>query len=92
MCDEIVCMKEEGIAPESEKGQKLVMEWWSLVMEFTGGDMSLLPEMVKFNQSKQGWSEELKRKQSIADEFIGEALEIYFQKQGLVIPEMEGKK
>lgn len=89
MCDEVVLLKAQGEVPESKRGQDLAERWWSMVMEATGGDMSLLPELMKFNQTKHSWSEELREKQTIADEFIGKALEIYFMNRGIQIPEME---
>jgi DNA-binding transcriptional MerR regulator len=82
MCAEVVLLKKQNVTPESDKGQKLAKEWWAMVMDFTGGDMSMLPKLKKFNENKQGWSEEMKEKQSIADEFIGKALKIYFQANG----------
>lgn len=82
LCDEAALLKEQKETPESEKGQKLAKQWWSLVMDFTGGDMSMLPSLMKFNETKQGWSEEMYKKQQIADEFIGKALKIYFETSG----------
>jgi DNA-binding transcriptional MerR regulator len=86
MCDEAALLKEQRETPESEKGQQLAKQWWSLIMDFTGGDMSILPRLMKFNETKQVWSEEMKKKQQIADEFIGKALEIYFQTSGTQNP------
>lgn len=86
MCDEVILLKKQQETPQSEKGQELAKQWWSLVMDFTGGDMSMLPKLMKFNETKEGWSEEMKKKQLIADEFIGKALEIYFQTSGAQIP------
>lgn len=89
LCDETVQLKMGGEIPESEKGQEIAKEWWSMIMEFTGGDMSMLPELVKFNESKKDWGNKWKEKQAIADEFIGKALGVYFQSKGIVIPNME---
>ncbi len=89
MCDETVLLKAKGEDPGGERGQSLAERWWSMVMEATGGDMSLLPELIKFNETKHSWSKELQEKQTIADEFIGKALEIYFSKMGIQFPEME---
>lgn len=90
MCDEVVLLKEQQETPQSRKGQELAKQWWSLVMDFTGGDMSMLPKLMKFNETKKGWSEEMQKKQLIADEFIGKALEIYFQTSGAQNPFGEG--
>jgi len=89
ICNETAQLKEQGVTPESKKGQEVAKQWWDLVMEFTGGDMSLLHELMKFNNGKQNWGKELQEKQLIADEFISKALEIYFKNKGIEIPEME---
>lgn len=85
LCDEIAVLKSRGETPESVKGQKIAEEWWSMVMEFTGGDMQILAELMKFNESKESWSESWKEKQIMADEFIGKALMVYLQKQGVTM-------
>ena len=89
LCDETAKLQIGGDPPESDKGQEIAKEWWSMIMEFTGGDMSMLPELVKFDENKKDWSNEWKEKQAVADEFIGKALSVYFQNQGIVIPNME---
>lgn len=89
ICDEVVLLKEQKETPESEKGQELAKEMWSMVMDFTGGDLSMIPKLMEFNQTKEGWSEEMKKKQLIADEFIEKALEIYFQNSDIEIPFVE---
>lgn len=89
LCEETVQLEISDERPEGEKGQEIAKEWWSMVMEFTGGDMSMLPELEKFNNSKNAWNSDWKEKQAIADEFIGKALHIYFQKQGIEIPQRE---
>lgn len=91
MCDEVVILCEQQITPESEKGQKLAKQWWSLVMDFTGGDMSMLPKLREFDETKKGWNEEIQKKQQIADEFIGKALNIYFLNSGEQNPFREEK-
>ncbi len=89
LCNETVQLKLDGETPESDKGQEIAKEWWDMVMEFTGGDMSMLPELEKFNQDKKDWDNQWSEKQAIADEFIGKALHVYLQNQGVVISNME---
>jgi MerR family transcriptional regulator, thiopeptide resistance regulator len=91
MCDEVVLLKKQQETPQSEKGQELAKQWWSLVMNFTGGDMSMIPKLMKFDETKEGWSEEMKKKQLIVDEFMGKALELYFKTNGVQIPFVEVK-
>ena len=46
--EKILRMKEKGISPEDSRVQEAAEEFWKLVMEFTGGDMSLLPKLMEF--------------------------------------------
>lgn len=92
LCDETARLKIEGEPPESGAGQKMAQEWWTMIQEFTGGDMSLLPLLEKFNQNKDDWSNDCKEKQADADEFLGQALGVYLKKQGIVFPAMEVQK
>lgn len=85
LCDEIAQLKILGETPEGDKGQAIAKEWWKMVLDFTGGDMSMLPGLQKFNENKKDWSNEFKEKQDMADEFIGKALSVYLQNQGIVI-------
>ncbi|MBV7275281.1 MerR family transcriptional regulator [Clostridiaceae bacterium UIB06] len=89
LCDKTAQLKIKGEPPESDIGQEIAKEWWNMVLEFTGGDMSMLPELQKFNENKKDWIKQYREKQEVADEFICKALSIYFQNQGIVIPNME---
>ena len=40
-------LKKRKLSPESEQGQALAKEWWEMTLDFTDGDMSLLPELSK---------------------------------------------
>jgi len=75
-------LQESGAAPESEKGQAVASEWWDMVKDFTGGDMSLLPELIKFSENRDGWDEGWKAKQASADIFIQKAMGAYFTNLG----------
>ncbi len=80
--EEAIHFKNNGVRPESEKGQALAKAFWDMVMEFTGGDMSMLPklmEMGKFDSTDPQWQQ----KQAAANEFIEPALDIYFTKLGI---------
>ncbi|MDR1663797.1 MAG: MerR family transcriptional regulator [Clostridiales bacterium] len=81
LCAEAVACKNAGEPPESPRAQKLAGEWWAMVTDFTGGDMSLLPELTKFSENLGGsWSGELKGLMAEAAVFIGPVLEVYFQR------------
>ncbi len=89
MLDETIAQLQQGVSPESEKGIELAKQWWDMIMDFTGGDFNLLPELIKFNESKQDWDENVAQKQRQADEFLGQALTAYFAHQGMNIPHMD---
>lgn len=38
--------QKEQMSPESEKGQQIAKEFWGMIMEFTDGDMSMLPQLM----------------------------------------------
>ena len=79
LCEEAAELQESGAAPESEEGQAVAEEWWDMVKDFTGGDMSLLPELIKFSVNRDGWDEGWKAKQASADIFIQKAMSVYFK-------------
>ncbi len=81
LSDEIVQLKKDNIPHESEKCQRVVKEYWGLIMEFTGGDMSMLPklmEMGKIDTATNAWEE----RQKAVNDFIEPALQIYFSRLG----------
>lgn len=49
-----------------------------MILEFTGGDMSLIPQIEAFNNNKENWDHELSRKQQEIDFYLEEILKYYF--------------
>lgn len=88
--EKTIALQQRGASPECPEAMDIAKQWWDMIMDFTGGDLSLLPELMKFNESKQGWDETVAGKQKQADGFIGQALAAYFAQQGVDIPNMEG--
>lgn len=77
--DKVIRLQKDGVSPESEKGQALAKEFWEMIMEFTGGDMSILTNLIEnFNGKDNEW----KQKQAIANDFIEQALGAYFTTLG----------
>lgn len=64
----------EGVAPESGQGQLIAKEFWQLITEFTGGDMSMLPQLMNLGNAQTDNS---------LNGFIEPALNAYFIKTGL---------
>ena len=81
LSDEIVRLQKENIPPESEKCQQVVKEYWGLIMEFTNGDMSMLPKLMEIGDidtAANAWEE----RQKIINAYLEPALQIYFSKLG----------
>ena len=80
--DRAVQYSGEGIAPASAQGQKLAEEFWQLITEFTGGDMSLLPQLMKMGKLDTD-NAEWQEKMDVLNAFISPALEAYFRHFGI---------
>ena len=73
-------IQKNKLSPESEQGQELAKEWWDMVMDFTDGDMNLLPELSKLADNLND-SEE-KDTFELDIDFIDKALIAYFANLG----------
>lgn len=69
---------ENGIAPESEQGQIIAKEFWQLITEFTGGDMSILSQLMNFGNAQAD-----NDMQNVLNAFIEPALCFYFDNLGI---------
>ena len=81
LSDQIVELQKENVAAESEQCQQVVKEYWGLIMEFTNGDMSMLPKLMEIGNidtASNAWEE----KQKIVNDYIGPALQVYFSRLG----------
>lgn len=80
--DKVLKLKEKNISPEDKQAQVLAKEFWDMVMEFTNGDMSMIPQLMKFNDLIDDNNEWLE-KQKLVNEYLQPALELYFQNAGI---------
>ena len=69
-----------GIPPQSAQGQELAGQFWNMILEFTGGDLAMLPQLMEL-ASFDGADPEWKQRQRAASEYIEPALETYFIRQ-----------
>lgn len=80
--DEIIRLKEENAAPQSDRCQQVTKAYWELIMEFTNGDMSMLPKLMEIGNidtATNSWEE----KQKNVNEYLEPALQIYFSRNGI---------
>lgn len=81
LSDEIVQLQKENVPPESEKCQQVIKEYWGLIMEFTNGDMSMLPKLMEvgnIDTATNAWEE----RQKIVNDYLEPALQVYFSRLG----------
>ena len=83
VCKEAAELQKSGISPESEQGSTIAKDFWDFVTEFTGGDMSMLPEIMKFPENKDGWDADFRQMWENAEAFIVKAMEYYFTNLGV---------
>ena len=72
---------QKGIEPTGKQGQTIAKEFWQLITEFTGGDMSLLPQLMNF-RNMQTDDEQYINMQITLNNFIEPALNAYFTNSG----------
>lgn len=72
-------LQSEGVAPDSEQGIAYAKDFWDMITEFTGGDMSLVPKLMKLG-NLINTNSEIGQKQAKITAFSEKALEAYFDK------------
>lgn len=82
-CDTTILLDRQGENPASKKAQTLAKEWWDMTLEFSGGDLSLIGELQKFEEGSAGWNEDMKFKIHLAQNYRSQVLKIYLQKNNI---------
>ena len=81
LSDEILALQEAQVPPESERCQEVVEAYWELIMEFTNGDMTMLPKLMEIgtiDTATNAWEERQKK----INDYLEPALKIYFSTPG----------
>lgn len=81
LTDEIIQLQKDEVSPESEKCQQITQAYWNLIMEFTGGDMTMLPKLGKIGNIDNA-TNEWEEKQKLVNDYLEPALQIYFSRLG----------
>lgn len=90
LIDQILLLQKEEAPPESEKCQILTKKYWDMIMEFTGGDMSMLPKLMEIGDIDV-ITNEWEEKQKKVNEYLEPALQVYFSRLS-VDPFKEAKR
>lgn len=81
LTDEIIQLQKDEVSPESEKCQQITQAYWNLIMEFTGGDMTMLQKLEKIGNIDNA-ANEWEEKQKLVNNYLEPALQIYFSRLG----------
>jgi len=82
VCDHAIRLRDAGEAPDSEAGLAVAGELWAMVEQFTGGDLSLLPNLMRFAENSDDWPDDMKQQLAGVQPYLAEALGAYFARQG----------
>jgi MerR family transcriptional regulator, thiopeptide resistance regulator len=75
--------------PAGKEGQELAARWWIMVNEFTAGEPGLLKPLLSAGNDIGNWPEESKQFREAIEHFLGKALGIYFENNGIKLSRME---
>ncbi|EOS77290.1 hypothetical protein C817_03950 [Dorea sp. 5-2] len=81
LSNEILRLQKDNVPPESEKCQQITEAYWNLIMEFTGGDVSMIPKLVEIGNIDHA-ANEWEEKQKIVNDYLEPALQVYFSRLG----------
>ena len=80
--EEAIRLQRSGVPPEGEEGQKFAQSYWTMVMEFTGGDLRMLPKLMAADRNN-GPQLEQNRKRAAATAYLEAALDVYLSRLGI---------
>lgn len=80
--DRAIALGRSGVAPDSAEGTAFAQAYWDMILTFTGGDLSMLPQLVELGQA-EGMDPQWRETQTQANAFIGPALDAYFSQNGI---------
>jgi len=84
--DRVIVLIDAGKSESCKEAQIIAKEWWDMITGFTGGDMSILKDMMDFATESQSWkNERWKGKFEKIHGFIEKAFGIYFSENQIDI-------
>lgn len=78
-CDATILLEKEGVPWESEEAQRIAKEWWDMTLDFSGGDLSLVEELKKFEEDSSGWSEDMRKKVLLVKNYRSGLMKQFFK-------------
>ncbi|WP_051599342.1 2TM domain-containing protein [Metaclostridioides mangenotii] len=62
LIDETLLLKRSNTPVNSGESVELAKLWWQMISDFTGGNMDLLPNLMKFNNYISSWNYEVSKR------------------------------
>ncbi len=88
--DEAIRLQNAGVPADSDEGQDFAKAYWSMITDFTGGDMRMLPRLVEFGEV-QNADHQWKAIQD-TNGYVEQALGVYFSRLGIDPFQSENKE
>ncbi len=82
ICGRICELQKAQISPESRECQQLAEEYWNMIEEFTGGDLTLLSKLVEFGKL-EGAENEWEKNLILINNYMEPALAAHFARKGI---------
>lgn len=79
LIEEAIDFQNNGIDPGSEQGQNLAKAWWEMIIETTGGDLSLLANLTQ--GAKGSGNEQWNKRWGIAEPYLSKVMDVFFANQ-----------
>lgn len=80
---------QQGADPAGPEGQELAGRWWSMVNDFTTGDIDMLGRLISAGRDIGNWPEETKALSEPIENFLKKALNLYLLTNGIQITNSE---
>lgn len=80
--DEALALMQEHAGLDDARVQAVAARFWELVMEFTGGDMTMLPKLMEIGNMHEEGNARVQRQAQI-NAYLQPALELYFRTMGM---------
>jgi DNA-binding transcriptional MerR regulator len=91
LTERLMVLYRQGADPSGPEAQELAAQWWELTMAITKGEPEMLQKIFTAATDESYWPSEKKDLKDANERLLGQALILYFQKNGIRLPFMEGK-
>ncbi len=86
LTERLMVLYRQGADPSGPEAQELAAGWWELTLMITKGDPEMLQKMFSMAADDSHWPSEKKDLKDANEKMLGQALIIYFQKNGIKLP------